>query len=69
MRRVACPRAASGQADTAPAEETDAGSIVRDQNGQALANVYCEDEPGRPRWREAARTHVFRSFSLNHLPP
>jgi hypothetical protein len=28
-------------------EETDACFIVRDRNGQALAYVYCEDEPGR----------------------
>ena len=36
----ACPRAAS-------VEETDACFIVRDHNGQALACVYCEEEPGR----------------------
>jgi hypothetical protein len=29
------------------AEEADACFIVRDANGQALAYVYCEDEPGR----------------------
>jgi hypothetical protein len=28
-------------------EETDACFIVREHNGQALACVYCEDEPGR----------------------
>jgi hypothetical protein len=28
-------------------EETDACFIVRDGSGQALAYVYCEDEPGR----------------------
>jgi hypothetical protein len=28
-------------------EETDACFIVRDQNGQALAYIYFEDEPGR----------------------
>ena len=33
-------------------EETDACFIVRDANGQALAYVYFEDEPGR---RSAAR--------------
>jgi hypothetical protein len=33
-------------------EETDACFIVRDHNGQALAYVYFEDEPGR---RSAAR--------------
>jgi hypothetical protein len=29
------------------AEETDACFIVRDKNGQALAYVYFEEEPGR----------------------
>jgi hypothetical protein len=29
------------------AEETDACFIVRDANGQAVAYVYYEDEPGR----------------------
>jgi hypothetical protein len=28
-------------------EANDACFIVRDHNGQALAFVYCEDEPGR----------------------
>jgi hypothetical protein len=28
-------------------EETDACFVVRDHNGQALAYVYFEDEPGR----------------------
>jgi hypothetical protein len=28
-------------------EETDACFIVKDHNGQALAYVYFEDEPGR----------------------
>jgi hypothetical protein len=28
-------------------EMNDACLIVRDKNGQALAFVYCEDEPGR----------------------
>jgi hypothetical protein len=28
-------------------EETQPCFIVRDRNGQALAFVYCEDEPGR----------------------
>jgi hypothetical protein len=30
-----------------PVEETAPCFIVRDVNGQALAFVYCEDEPGR----------------------
>ena len=29
------------------ADETDACFIVRDANGQALAYVYFEDDPGR----------------------
>ncbi len=29
------------------ADETGGCFIVRDPNGQALAYVYCEDEPGR----------------------
>jgi hypothetical protein len=29
------------------AEETEACFIVRDANKQALAFVYCEDDPGR----------------------
>jgi hypothetical protein len=28
-------------------EETDACFIVREANGQALAYLYCEEEPGR----------------------
>ena len=34
------------------AEEQDACFVVRDHNGQALAYVYYEDEPGR---RSAAK--------------
>jgi hypothetical protein len=42
------------------AEETEACFIVRDANGQALAYVYFEDEPGRraaakPLTRDEAR--------------
>jgi hypothetical protein len=33
-------------------EEQDACFVVRDHNGQALAYVYCKDEPGR---RSAAK--------------
>ena len=42
----------SGPAARWSAEETDACFIVRDANGQALAYVYFEEEPGR---RSAAR--------------
>ncbi len=38
QRRVPPPRSV---------EETAPCFIVRDANGQALAYVYCEDEPGR----------------------
>jgi hypothetical protein len=34
-------------------EELDACFIVRDHNGQQLAYVYFEDEPG---WRSAAKS-------------
>ena len=36
-------------------EETDACFIVRDANRQALAYVYCEEEPGR-----RAAAHLLR---------
>jgi hypothetical protein len=36
-------------------EELDACFVVRDHNGQALAYVYFEDEPGR---RSAAKLHT-----------
>jgi hypothetical protein len=44
------------------AEETDACFIVRDANGQALAYVYFEEEPGRRSaahlmTRDEARAH------------
>jgi hypothetical protein len=41
-------------------EETDACFIVRDANGQALAYVYFEDQPGR---RTAQR------FTARPYPP
>ena len=46
-------------------EETDACFIVRDANGQALAYVYFEEEPGR---RSAARLltrHEARRIAVN----
>ena len=43
-------------------EETDACFIVRDHNGQALAYVYFEDEPGR---RSAA--HLLTHDEARHI--
>jgi hypothetical protein len=31
------------------------GFVIRDHNGQALAHVYFEDEPGRPSGSQAAQ--------------
>ena len=45
-------------------EETDACFIVRDKNGQALAYVYFEGEPGR---RSAAR--LFTRDEARASPP
>jgi hypothetical protein len=42
-------------------EETDACFIVRDANGQALAYVYFEDEPGR-RAAEMNKTRPMSRF-------
>jgi hypothetical protein len=46
-------------------EETDACFIVGDANGQALAYVYCEEEPGRVARRHTSspvtRTGAFAS--------
>ena len=46
-------------------EETDACFIVRDANGQALAYVYFEDEPGRP--RDEARRIAANIAKLSEL--
>jgi hypothetical protein len=43
-------------------EETDACFIVRDHNGQALAYVYFEEEPGRRAAAKAA--HARRGPAL-----
>ena len=52
VRGLACgKRESSDNVASLPAaqsvEETDACFIVRDANRQALAYVYCEEEPGR----------------------
>ena len=49
-------------------EYNDAYFIVRDHNGQALAFVYCEDEPGRrtaAKWltRDQAR-RIFEPYTF-----
>jgi hypothetical protein len=45
-------------------EETDACFIVRDHNGQALAYVYFEEEPGRlPRRRTSSRRDEARRIA------
>ena len=46
-------------------EETDACFIVRDHNGQALAYVYFEDEPGR----RAAAKLLSRATRPGASPP
>jgi hypothetical protein len=47
------------------AEETDACFILRDANGQALAYVYFEDEPGR---RAAASAIAFKVVEAARRP-
>jgi hypothetical protein len=44
-------------------EETDACFIVRDANGQALAYVYFEGEPGRARGGEAPHPDVALAYA------
>ena len=44
-------------------EETDACFIVRDANGQALAYVYFEEEPGRARGGEAPHPDVAFAYA------
>jgi len=43
-------------------EETDACFIIRDHNGQALAYVYFEDEPGR----QTAAKLLMRRWGPSH---
>jgi hypothetical protein len=43
------------------AEETDARFIVRDANGQALAYVYFEEEPGCSVGRQGPELRSFSS--------
>ena len=51
------------------AEETDACFIVRDASGQALAYVYCEDEPGDPVPSRSAARASSRSGSARPTAP
>jgi hypothetical protein len=46
-----------------PFEETDACFIVRDANRQALAYVYCEEEPGR-----RAAAHLLTRDEARRVP-
>jgi hypothetical protein len=46
-------------------EETDACFIVRDHNGQALAYVYFEDEPGRRSAAHQMTRDEARRISVN----
>ena len=48
-------------------EETDACFIVRDKNGQALAYVYFEEEPGRSARRHTRMTTTTLG-TANQLP-
>jgi hypothetical protein len=43
-------------------EELDACYVVRDHDGQQLAYVYFEEEPGR---RSAAKSKVIRPVSMS----
>ena len=48
-----------------PVEETDACFIVRDANGQALAYVYFEEEPGRRSAAKLLTRDEARAFAAN----
>ena len=54
-------------------EETDACFIIRDSNRQAVAHVYCEEEPGRrstanPLTRDEARRIAANIAKLPMVP-
>ena len=46
-------------------EETDACHIVRDANGQALAYVYYEQEPGRRAATHPSHPRLARRIAAN----
>jgi hypothetical protein len=46
-------------------EETAPCFIVRDHNGQALAFVYCEDDPGRRSTAKLLTKDVARRIAAN----
>ncbi len=48
-------------------EEQSACFIVRDHNGQALAYVYFEDEPGRRSAAKLMRRGIFRGQRFFHI--
>jgi hypothetical protein len=50
------------------AEETEACFIVRDHNGQALAYVYFEDEPGRRTAANLLTRDEARRIDIAQLP-
>jgi hypothetical protein len=58
IRRLSSTRALRRFPPPWSVEETDACFIVRDKNGQALAYVYFEGEPGRARGCEAPHPDV-----------
>jgi hypothetical protein len=48
-------------------EEQDACFVVRDQNGQALAYVYFEDEPGRRSVAKLLTRDEARRIAINSV--